>query len=74
MMDSLEAVNWNLFILYNFTYLRTIQNILMTRWLSGERSLPFGLLGFSREKGEYTFCYIYHICTWTVCYVSTCGM
>ena len=26
------------------TYLRTIQNILMTCWLSGERSLPFGLL------------------------------
>ena len=24
----------------------TIQNILMTRWLSGERSLPFGLLVF----------------------------
>ena len=28
----------------SFTYLRTIQNILMTCWLSGERSLPFGLL------------------------------
>ena len=27
-----------------FTYLRTIQNILMTRWLSGERSLLFGLI------------------------------
>ena len=24
-----------------FTYLRTIQNILMTCWLSGERSFPF---------------------------------
>ena len=28
----------------SFTYLRTIQNILMTCWLSGVRSLPFGLL------------------------------
>ena len=28
----------------SFTYLRTIQKILMTSWLSGERSLPFGLL------------------------------
>ena len=28
----------------SFTYLRTIQNILMTSWLSGERSLSFGLL------------------------------
>ena len=27
-----------------FTNLRTIQDILMTFWLSGERSLPFGLL------------------------------
>ena len=27
-----------------FTYLRAIQNILMTCWLSGERSLPYGLL------------------------------
>ena len=27
-----------------FTYLRTIQNILMTCWLSCEQSLPFGLL------------------------------
>ena len=27
-----------------FTYLRTYSNILMTCWLSGERSLPFGLL------------------------------
>ena len=28
----------------SFTYLRTIQNILMmTSWLPGERSLPFGL-------------------------------
>ena len=27
-----------------FTYLRIIQTILMTCWLSGERSLPFGLL------------------------------
>ena len=27
-----------------FTYLRTIQNILITCWLSGEQSLPFGLL------------------------------
>ena len=25
-------------------YFETIQNILMTCWLSGERSLPFGLL------------------------------
>ena len=32
----------------SFTYLRTIQNILMTCWLSGERSLPFGLLVFFR--------------------------
>ena len=30
----------------SFTYLRTIQNIFMTCWLSGERSLPFGLLVF----------------------------
>ena len=28
----------------SFTYLRTIQNIFMTCWLAGERSLPFGLL------------------------------
>ena len=28
----------------SFTYLRTIQNIFMICWLSGERSLPFGLL------------------------------
>ena len=28
----------------SFTYLRTYSNILMTCWLSGERSLPFGLL------------------------------
>ena len=28
----------------SFTYLRTIQNILMTCWLSGEQSLPFALL------------------------------
>ena len=27
----------------SFTYSRTIQNILMTCWLSGELSLPFGL-------------------------------
>ena len=27
-------------------YFKTIQNILMTCWLSGERSLPFGLLVF----------------------------
>ena len=27
-----------------FTYSRTFQNILNTCWLSGERSLPFGLL------------------------------
>ena len=27
-----------------FTYFRTMQNILMTCWLSGKRSLPFGLL------------------------------
>ena len=25
-------------------YFKTVQNILMTCWLSGERSLPFGLL------------------------------
>ena len=25
-------------------HLRTIQNIFMTFWLAGERSLPFGLL------------------------------
>ena len=30
--------------LKNIFYLKTIQNILMTCWLSGERSLPFGLL------------------------------
>ena len=28
----------------SFTYLRTVQNILMTCWLSGERSLSIGLL------------------------------
>ena len=28
----------------SFTYLKAIQNILMTCWLSGEQSLPFGLL------------------------------
>ena len=28
----------------SFTYLRTFQNILTTCWLSGERSLFFGLL------------------------------
>ena len=28
----------------SFTYLRTIQNILMTCWLSGDRSLPIRLL------------------------------
>ena len=28
----------------SFTYLRTIKKNLMTCWLSGERSLPFGLL------------------------------
>ena len=28
----------------SFTYLRRIQNSFMTCWLSGERSLPFGLL------------------------------
>ena len=27
-----------------FTYFRTIQHILVTCWLSGERSSPFGLL------------------------------
>ena len=27
-----------------FTYWRTIKNCFMTYWLSGERSLPFGLL------------------------------
>ena len=30
--------------IFFFTYLRSIQNILITCWLSGERSLPFGLL------------------------------
>ena len=30
-----------------FTYLKTILNIFMTCWLSGERLLPFGLLVFS---------------------------
>ena len=29
-----------------FTWWRTIKNIFMTYWLSGERSLPFGLLVF----------------------------
>ena len=29
---------------FTYTYLRTIQNIFMTCWLAGERSLPFGLL------------------------------
>ena len=31
-----------------FTYLRTYSNILMTCWLSGEQSLPFGLLVFNK--------------------------
>ena len=31
-------------LLCNLTYKRTIQHILMTCWLSGERLLPFGLL------------------------------
>ena len=30
----------------SFTYLRTIQDVSMTCWLSGERLLPFGLLVF----------------------------
>ena len=29
---------------FTYMYLRTIQNIFMTCWLAGERSLPFGLL------------------------------
>ena len=29
---------------FTYMYLRTIQNIFMTCWLVGERSLPFGLL------------------------------
>ena len=29
---------------FTYMYLRTIQNIFMTFWLAGERSLPFGLL------------------------------
>ena len=28
---------------FTYMYLRTIQNIFMTCWLGGERSLPFGL-------------------------------
>ena len=31
-----------------FTYLRTYTNILMTCWLSGEQSLPFGLFVFNK--------------------------
>ena len=31
-----------------FSYLKTIQNMWMTWWLSGERSLPFGLLVWKR--------------------------
>ena len=33
-----------------FTYLRTIQCILMTCWLSVERSMPFGLLVSSKGQ------------------------
>ena len=33
----------------SFTYLRTIQNILMTCWLSGEHSLPFAKSRFSLD-------------------------
>ena len=40
-------------IFFLLTYLRTIQDILMTCWLSGERSLPFGLLVYTcRELGK----------------------
>ena len=37
---------------HSFNYLRTIQNYLMTCWLSGERSLPFGLLVISITLGS----------------------
>ena len=37
-LAALECLN------KSFTYLRSIQNIFMTCWLSCERSLPFGLL------------------------------
>ena len=33
---------------FTYMYLRTIQNISMTFWLAGERSLPFGLLVYYR--------------------------
>ena len=36
-----------------FTYLRTIQNILMTCWLTGERLLPFGLLVYFCKKDKF---------------------
>ena len=37
-------------LIFFFTYLRTIQDILMTCWLSGERLVPFGLLVFLKKK------------------------
>ena len=36
----------------SFTYLRTIQNILMTCWLSGEQSFPLGLLVKKKETAK----------------------
>ena len=42
-MDSLEIIAF-CDLEFDYSWLRTIQNILMTCWLSGERSLPFGLL------------------------------
>ena len=49
----------------SFTYLRTIQNILMTCWLSGERSLPFGLLVWYQSFGDvspYVCSYYFQFC------------
>ena len=45
-----------------FTYLRTIQNILMTCWLSGERSLPFGLLVLLLNSiDSFTGCIMWYV-------------
>ena len=37
----------------SFTYLRTIQDVSMTCWLSGERLLPFGLLVWLSRAKNY---------------------
>ena len=40
---------------FTYMYLRTIQNIFMTCWLAGERSLPFGLLVIESDPKRVTF-------------------